>query len=61
MNKLIEILVGLILLVGPIYGWMTNIWGIGYAATAFFKGGLVWMLILIGALFLILGISDLKG
>ncbi|MEI6058662.1 MAG: hypothetical protein WCP89_02725 [archaeon] len=60
MNKFLEILLGLILLIVPIYGWIVNMWGVGAAATTFFKGGLVWMLILIGALFLMLGISDLK-
>jgi hypothetical protein len=61
MNKLVEILIGLIFLVVPIYAWITDFWGVGTAAAAFFKGGLIWILILIGALFLILGISDLKG
>ena len=60
MNKFTEILMGLILVIVPIYAWITNFWDVGTAATAFFKGGLVWMLILIGALFLMLGISDLK-
>ncbi len=55
-----EILLGLILLIAPIYAWIVNMWGAGAAATTFFKGGLVWLLILIGALFLMLGISDLK-
>jgi hypothetical protein len=61
MNKFAEILFGLILLVVPIYAWIVDFWGVGSAATVFFKGGLVWLLILIGALFLLLGISDLKG
>jgi hypothetical protein len=61
MNKFTEILMGLILVVVPIYAWITNFWGVGDAAATFFKGGLVWMLILIGALFLMLGISDLKN
>ena len=60
MNKIIELLVGLVLLVVPIYAWITNFWGVGSAATAFFKGGLVWLLILIGVVFLLVGISDLK-
>jgi len=62
MNKWAEILLGLILVIAPIYDWMTNYtgWGLGPAALTFLKGGLVWMFILIGLLFLMLGISDLK-
>jgi len=62
MNKWIEILLGLILVLAPIYDWMANFtgWGLGEAALTFFKGGLVWLLILIGLLFLMLGISDLR-
>jgi hypothetical protein len=63
MNKFTEILVGLILVVVAIGEWVGNFTGFNFgpAATSFFKGGLVWMIILIGALFLVLGISDLKG
>jgi hypothetical protein len=60
MNKWLEILVGLILVVVPIYAWIVNFGGMGDAALTFLKGGLVWLVILIGALFLMLGISDLK-
>ena len=63
MNKWIEILLGLILVIAPIYAWIVipgGYWGLGEAALTFLKGGLVWMLILIGLLFLMLGISDLK-
>ncbi len=60
MNKWLEILLGLILVVGAIYGsWIT--WpAFGAAALEFLKGGIVWFVILIGLLFLMLGISDLK-
>ena len=61
MNKWLEIILGLILLVVAIYAWVTNIWNLGTSALAFFKGGIVWFVILIGFLFLVLGISDLKG
>ncbi len=63
MNKWLEILIGLILIIVPIllvtsvpvfYNW-------GLAALEFLKGGVVIVLVLIGALFVILGISDLKG
>ena len=60
MNKWIELLVGLILVIASVYAWMTNIYGFGTAAIEFLKGGIIWMIILIGLLFLMLGISDLK-
>ena len=62
MNKWIEILLGLILVAGAIYlAWgFAPLAGWGVAALEFLKGGLVWFVILIGILFLILGISDLK-
>ena len=63
MNKWLEILLGLILVVGAIYvAWLTPFWGgMGSAALEFLKGGIVWFVILIGLLFLMLGISDLKN
>jgi hypothetical protein len=63
MNKWLEILVGLILIVLAVYAWLANPfgWGFGAAALEFLKGGIVWLVILIGLLFLMLGISDLKG
>ncbi len=63
MNKFIEILVGLVLLILPIYAWANGLpvgWELGNAALVVLKGGIMWGLILIGILFLILGISDLK-
>ena len=63
MNKWLEILVGLILIIVPVYVWMAvpgGYWGFGTAAVEFFKGGIIWLVILIGILFLMLGISDLK-
>jgi predicted phage tail protein len=60
MNKWIEILLGLIFLNGAIFTWGFNLWNFGEAALNFFKGGLVWMIILIGFIFIVLGISDLK-
>ena len=60
MNKWAEILLGLILVIASVYAWMANIGGLGTAALTFLKGGIVWFVILIGLLFLMLGISDLK-
>lgn len=64
MNKWLEILFGLILVAGSIYvAWGINnpFWqGFGSAAIQFLQGGIVWFVILIGLLFLMLGISDLR-
>lgn len=61
MNKWLELLVGVVLLAIPIWLWAQDTWGLGVAAIAFLKGGLVWFVLLIGALFIMLGISDLKN
>ncbi len=60
MNKWLEILLGLILVNGAILVWGLNLWSFGEAALMFLKGGLVWIVLMIGALFLLLGIIDLK-
>lgn len=60
MNKWLEILFGLILVIAAVLGWVINYQEIGTAALIFLKGGLVWGVILIGLLFLLLGISDLR-
>ena len=63
MNKFVEILAGLVLLILPIYAWVSAQpvgWELGRAALIVLKGGVMWGLILLGILFLILGISDLK-
>jgi len=64
MNKWLELLIGLILIIGAVlvvfltlpYGF----WDFGHAAWEFLKGGVVWFVIMIGLLFLMLGISDLR-
>jgi len=62
MNKWLEILLGLILVIVPIAlvlpGMPLSAWGV--SALEFLKGGIVWFVIFIGLLFLMLGISDLK-
>ena len=62
MNKWVEILLGLILLIVPIAlvlpGMPLASWGT--SALEFLKGGIVWLVILVGLLFLMLGISDLR-
>ncbi len=63
MNKFLELLVGLVFLLVPIYLWLAKeggVWGFGNAALIFFKGGLIWMMIFIGVVFILIGISDLK-
>ena len=60
MNKFAEIFFGLILLVVAIYAWGVNLWGFGASAIAFLKGGLMWIVLLIGAILVFLGISELK-
>lgn len=70
MNKWFEILFGLILFIGMIlvawasiaYSW--TIFGkslnLLHAGWILLKGTIFWMVLLIGLLFIILGISDLK-
>ena len=59
MNKWLEILVGLVLVIAAVLAWaLYPSWG--QAALAFLKGGIVWFVIMIGLLFLMLGISDLR-
>lgn len=60
MNKLLTILIGLILLIVPIYAWIMNTAGFGTAALTFLQGGIVWLLLLIGAVTLMIGLSSLK-
>ncbi len=62
MNKWLELLMGLILIVIPIGlilpGGVLESWGL--ATLTFIKGGVTCLVILIGLILLILGISDLK-
>ena len=60
MNKWSELLLGLILIIAAVYAWGMDIYGFGTAALEFLKGGIVWFVIMIGLMFLLLGISDLK-
>ncbi|PIN78022.1 hypothetical protein COV15_00785 [Candidatus Woesearchaeota archaeon CG10_big_fil_rev_8_21_14_0_10_34_12] len=65
MNKWVELLLGLILVVGMILvGFYSQNWGafnLWTAAWEFLKGGVFWAVIMVGALFILLGISDIKG
>ena len=60
MNKWIELILGIILIIAPLY--VALYWGAWGAATLqFIMGGIIVGVILIGILLLILGISDLKS
>ena len=63
MNKWLELLVGLILVIVSIVALINSnqFWGLGAAGIQFIKGGIVVGILLIGLLFIMLGISDLKG
>ena len=65
MNKWAELLLGLIFLLGGIVLWTLTLgvgfWDFGHAAWEVLKGGFIWGILGIGALFILLGISDLKG
>jgi len=65
MNKWAELLIGLILIVAGILVWAYTLghgfWDFGTAAWEVLKGGIVWFVIGLGLLFVLLGISDLKG
>lgn len=64
MNKIVELLIGLIFLIGAILLWAFTLnlgfWDFGKAAWEFLKGGIVWLIAILGLLFILLGISDLK-
>ena len=63
MNKWSELILGLILVIAPIVvAWYSQAWSWNFwsAAGIFFRGGLFWALVMVGVLFIILGISDLK-
>ena len=73
MNKWLELLLGLVLLIGMIliayYSSIGTGWTILggrfsldflHSAWTFLKGGVFWFVIMIGLLFILLGISDLR-
>jgi len=63
MNKWFELILGLILLLGTIAlifpGMPLESWGV--SALNFLKGGLTWVVALVGLVLIILGISEIKG
>jgi len=60
MNKWLELLVGLILVILPILGAVIWFPSWGQATLSLIKGGVVMLLILVGLVFIMLGISDLR-
>ncbi len=66
MNKWAELFAGTIILIGIIlFAWYSAQWGsfwnFRHAAWEFLKGGLIWLIALIGLVFVLLGINDLRG
>lgn len=65
MDKWIEIIAGLVILVGIIiFVWASPSWGqfwnFRHAAWEFLKGGIIWLVALIGFVLIVLGINDLR-
>jgi hypothetical protein len=60
MNKWIELILGIILIIIPLY--VALYWGAwGQATLQFIMGGIIIGVVLIGLLLIVLGISDIKG
>jgi hypothetical protein len=63
MNKWLELILGLVLLLGTIAlifpGMPLASWG--SAALIVLKGGLAWIVAILGLVLIILGISEIKG
>jgi len=65
MDKWVELVLGLLVLVGIIlFVWSSAswsaFWNFRHAAWEFLKGGVVWLVILIGLVLVVLGINDLR-
>jgi hypothetical protein len=70
MNKWVELLLGLIIFVGIILiGWASSAYSwvifgkdfnLLHSAWIFLKGGIFWLIFLIGLVLIVLGINDLK-
>jgi len=65
MNKWLELLLGLILVIVPIvvafYSQSWGLWNFWAPAWIVLKGGVFWAFVCLGFLFILLGISDIKG
>jgi len=60
MNKYVELLLGLLLVIVPIVVAM-KVYAWGIATLQFLMGGIIVVVVLIGLLFIVLGINDLKS
>jgi hypothetical protein len=65
MNKWTELLLGLVLVIlAVVVAWYSTGWGsfwnFKHAAWELLKGGVFWVVVGLGVLFILLGISDLK-
>jgi len=68
MNKWLELLLGLVLVIGMILvGYYSQSWVLAgkslnfwNAAWIVLKGGVFWFVVMIGVLFILLGVSDLR-
>lgn len=65
MNKWTELLLGLIIVIGIIiFTWYSpyfgSFWNFKHAAWELLKAGFVWIIALIGLVFIALGINDLR-
>ena len=59
MNNVSKIFVGLVLFLLSILIWITNWLGFGDAALSLLQGGILWIILLIGLVALITGLSSL--
>jgi len=61
MNKWLELLLGLVLLLVPLTLVISDTWGLQMAVFSFIKGAVVVGVALIGLMFIMLGISDISS
>lgn len=59
MNKILQILIGLIIFIIPIYIWAMDYQGFGTAATELIKGASIGITLLIGGIILLTGFLGL--
>jgi len=57
MNKWLEIIIGIILVIDIIAIFSTNFLSFGKNALTFFLGGIIWLIILLGIMFVIFGLA----
>jgi len=70
MNKWLELILGLVLLIGVIligwassaysWAWLGKDFNFLHAAWVFFKGGIFWFALMLAFLLIVLGLNDLK-